>query len=143
MTMALQFADMRSWSSFFDVVLFFFFFVNFIYWSKCHVNIITDSWVMKIFLRNWPEIRKSEIPQSEFCPINWDWDKLGMLKLAIKCCWMLQNSRVTTFTVSEILRENHHPPRLGLRILFLVRITLCSKCSVVQQMSPSIQEWTK
>ena len=40
----------------------------------------------------------------------------------VKCYWMLQNARVTAFTVSELLRENHQgagitlPPRLGLNI---------------------------
>ena len=44
----------------------------------------------------------------------------------IKCYWILQNIRVTAFTVSELLRENqqgeggkvtHPPPRLGLKVL--------------------------
>ena len=44
----------------------------------------------------------------------------------IKCYWVLENIRVTAFTVSELLRENqqgeggkvtHPPPRLGLKVL--------------------------
>ena len=58
MAMILQFVDMTSPSSFFDVVLFFF-----SYWSKFHVNNITGSGVMTIsfykrLTRN-PEIRNS------------------------------------------------------------------------------------
>ena len=97
--------------------------VKFSYWFKIHVNIITGSGIMTIFfIRDWPEIRKSEIPPSEFCPISGDWGKLWIPNLArmspIKYYWMLQNSRVTALTVFELLRENQlgvklpstHPP---------------------------------
>ena len=58
-----------------------------------------------------------------------DWGKYGISNLAqtslIKCYWMLQNTRVTTFTVAELLSENQQEgegggvvklllPRLGL-----------------------------
>ena len=47
---------------------------------------------------------------SEFCPISGDWGELWIPNLAwmslIECYWMLQNSRVTAFTVFELLREN-------------------------------------
>ena len=73
-----------------------------------------SSLVLKLwqfsFIKDWPEIRKSEILPSEFCSISGDWGKLVMPNLArvplIKCYWILQNSRVTPFTVSELLREN-------------------------------------
>ena len=62
------------------------------------------------FVRDWPKIRKSEIPPSEFCPISEDWGKLWILNSArmsvIECYWILQNSRVTAFTVLELLKEN-------------------------------------
>ena len=62
------------------------------------------------FIRDWPEIRKSEIPSSEFCPISKDWGELEITNLArmslLKCYWMLQNARVTAFIISELLREN-------------------------------------
>ena len=89
----------------------FVFLVKFSYWSKFHVNIITvlELWQFS-FIRDWPEIRESEIPPSEFCPIPGDWDKLWIPNLAqmslIECYWMLQNFRVTTFTVFELLKEN-------------------------------------
>ena len=59
---------------------------------------------------NWPEIRKSEIPSSEL-PNIWRLEQVGDTKFSTNvsnkmCCWMLQNVRVTAFTVSELLREN-------------------------------------
>ena len=102
-------SDIKSSSIFFD-------FVSFLLSS-----LVTDPSFMSIsslvlelwqfsFIRDWPEIRKSEIPPSEFCPISGDWGKLWIPNLArmslIECYWMLQNARVTAFTVSELLREN-------------------------------------
>ena len=101
---------------------------KFSYWSKFHVKIITGSGIMTIFFYKWlTEIGNSA---SEFVPISRDWGKLWARHLAgmslIQCYWMLQNSRVTTFTVLELLRENQLgrdgkitssplPPRLGLK----------------------------
>ena len=88
-------------------------------------SLVLELWQFP-FIRDWPEIRKSEISPSEFCPISVDWDELSLPNLAqmflIECYWVLQNSRVTTFSVFESLRENHlegvklppSPPRLGL-----------------------------
>ena len=90
-------------------------------------SLVLELWQFS-FIRDWQEIRKSEIPPSEFCPISGDWGELWILNLArmslIECYWMLQNSRVTAFTVFELLRENQlrggglnyppSPPRLGL-----------------------------
>ena len=61
-------------------------FVKFNYWSKFHVNIIAGSGAMTIFvykvIRNhWPEIRKSEIPLSKFCPISGEQGELGIPNL--------------------------------------------------------------
>ena len=48
-------------------------------------------------------------PESGFCPIFGDWNKLEIPNLERmslkKRYWMLQNARVTTFTISELLRE--------------------------------------
>ena len=47
---------------------------------------------------------------SEFCQISGDWGKLEIPNLAqmslMKCYRMLQNTKVTGSTVSELLREN-------------------------------------
>ena len=60
--------------------------VKFSYWSKFHLNIITGSGIMTepVMLLRWNR----------------------MLLNLIECYWMLQNSRVTAFTVFELLREN-------------------------------------
>ena len=72
-------------------------------------SLVLELWKFS-FIRDWTEIRKLEIPPSEFCPISADLVKLGIPNLAwmflIKCYWMLQNARITAFTVSELLREN-------------------------------------
>ena len=61
-------------------------------------------------IKGWLEIWKSGIPLSEFCPVSGDRGKLGISNLwimsLIKCYWMLQNARVTAFTISEFSREN-------------------------------------
>ena len=86
--------------------------IKFSYWSRFHVNIITGSGTMTIFfIRDGLDIPKSKIPPSEFCPISGDWGQLWIpnlprMCLIIECYWMLQNSRVTAFTIIELLREN-------------------------------------
>ena len=95
---------------FFDIILFFF------------SSLVTGSGFMSIsslvlelrqfsFIRDWPEIWKSEIPLSEFYPISGDWDELGIPSLArmflMKCYLMLQIAKVTAFTVSELLRKTN------------------------------------
>ena len=74
MTVTLQFADMTSSSNFCDL---------FTYGSEFHVNIITGSGVMIIFIykeltRN-PEIRNTLV---SVCPIYGDWAKSGIPNLA-------------------------------------------------------------
>ena len=109
MTMTSQFSDMTSTSNFFDVVLFL---LSSLVTGPSFMSIsslILELWQFS-FIRDWPEIRKSEIPPSELCPISGDWDKLWIPNLArmslIECYWMLHNYRVTAFTVFELLREN-------------------------------------
>ena len=108
MTMTSQFSDMTSTSNFFDVVLFL---LSSLVTGLSFMSIsllVLELWQFS-FIRDWPEIRKSEIPPSEFCPISEDWNGLCMPNLArmslIEFYWMLQNSRVTAFTAFE-LREN-------------------------------------
>ena len=118
MAMTSQFSDTTSKSNFFDVLLFLlssFSGPNFMSIS----SLVLELWQLS-FIMDWPEIRKSEIPLSEFCPISGDCGQLWPQNLArmslIECYWMLQNSRVTAFTVFELLRENQlggkiTPPR--------------------------------
>ena len=44
-------------------------------------SLVLELWQFSL-IRNWPEIRKSEIPPSEFCPISGDWGELGIPNLA-------------------------------------------------------------
>ena len=109
MTMTSQFSDMTSTSNFFDVVLFL---LSSLVTGPSFMSItslVLELWQFS-FIRDWPEIRKSEIPPSEFCQKSRDWGKLWVPKLAqmclTKCYWLLKNSRVTAFTGLELLREN-------------------------------------
>ena len=108
MTMTSQFSNKTSPSNFFDAVLFL---LSSLVTDPSFMSIsslVLELWQIS-FIRDWPEIQKSEIPQSEFCPISGDWGKLWIPNLAwmflIECYWMLQNSSVTAFTIFE-LREN-------------------------------------
>ena len=107
--MTSQLGNMTSSPNFFDVILFL---LSSLVTGPCFMSI---SWVVLeliqfSFIRDWPEIQKSEIPPSEFCPISGDWMKLEISNMALislmKCYWMLQNARVTAFIISELLREN-------------------------------------
>ena len=93
--MTSQFPDITSPSNLFDVVLF-------LLWSLVNgpsfmliSSLVLELWQFS-FIRDWPEIRKSETLPSEFCPIFGDWDKLGIRNLTrvslIKCYWMAQNA---------------------------------------------------
>ena len=100
---------MTSTLNFFDAVLFL---LSNLLTSPKFMSIsllVLELWQF-LFIRDWPEIWKSEIPPSEFCTISRDLGELEIPNLVrmylIKCYWMLQNARVTDFTVSELSREN-------------------------------------
>ena len=99
---------MTSTSNFFNVVLFL---LSRLVSGPSFMSILSlvlELWQYS-FTRDWPEIRKSEIPPSEFCAISGDWGKLWIQNLAwmslIEYNWMKKNSRVTAFTVLELLKE--------------------------------------
>ena len=107
--------EMKSSSNFFD-------FVSFLLSS-----LVTDPSFMSIsslvlelwqflFIRDSPEIRKSEKLSPDFCPISGDWGEWRIPNLAgtslIKCYWILQNAKVTAFTVSELLTEKEQGVKL-------------------------------
>ena len=79
--------------------------------------LVLEVWQFTFFIRDWSEIQKSEMPLSEFCTILGDWDELGIPNLArmslIKCYLGLQNARVTTITVSELLRQNQQVDKVN------------------------------
>ena len=109
---------MTSSSNFFDSFLFILSSLvtgpSFMYIS----SLVLELWQFS-FMRDWPEIWKLEIPLSGFCSVSEDWDELQIPNLPrmslIKYYWMLQNARVTAFTVFELLRKNQQgDSRLGL-----------------------------
>ena len=85
--------------------------VKFSYWSRFHVNIITGSGIMTIFFYKGLT-RNLEIGNNPVwvLPNIWRLGRVMDTNLArmsqIECYWILQNSRVTTFTIFELLREN-------------------------------------
>ena len=89
----------------------FVFLIKFSYWSKFHVNIISGSGVITIFfykgLTRNPEIGNTLV---WVLPNIWRLEKVGDTtfdtNVSKKYCWMLNNARVTAFTVSKLLREN-------------------------------------
>ena len=93
--------------------------------------LVLELWQF-LLIKDWPKIWKSEIPPPEFCPISGDWDELGIPNLArmflIQCYYMLQNARVTAFTVSDLWRENqqggsNYPlPRFGLKMKIAFKV---------------------
>ena len=129
--MTSQLCDMMSSLNFFEVALFL---LSSLVAGPSFTSIsllVLELWQFP-FIRDCPEIKKSEIPLFEFYPISKIEQslntKFGMS--IIKCYWMLQNTRVTAFTVSECLRENqkgeeeqNYPPslpRFGLRTNYLL-----------------------
>ena len=72
-------------------------------------SVILVLWQFPL-IREWKEIWNPEISPSGFCPIFEDRGELGILNLArmflIRYWRKLWNVRVTSFTVSELLRDN-------------------------------------
>ena len=93
--MTSQFADITSSPNFFDIAVFLFSSLDTGLRFMSISWLVLEFWLFS-FIRNWPEIRKSEIPPSE------DWGKLGIRNLAqiylIKSYWMLQKAKVRAFT---------------------------------------------
>ena len=115
MTMTSQFADMTSSSIFFELVLFFL-------WSLVtglsfmSISLLVQELWQFSFIREWSDIGKSKILAPLICQISGDWDKIGIINLArmylMKIYWMLQNDRVTAFTLSQLLKENQQGVKL-------------------------------
>ena len=80
MAMTSQFFDMMLSSDFFDVV---FFLLSSLVTGPSFMSIssrVLELWQLP-FIRDWPEIRKSEVPPPEFCSIFQNWVKLGIPNL--------------------------------------------------------------
>ena len=112
MTMTSQFVDMASSPNRFVVILFLYRYFMSISW------LFLELWQFS-FLMDWPEIRKSELPSSEFYPISGEEGQLVIPCLTqihlIKCYWMLKNARITALPfLSHYGKTNRgiklHPP---------------------------------
>ena len=103
-----QFSSITSFASQFYLCCFVSF-VKFSYWSKFHVNISTGSGVMAIYFYQGLT-RNLEIRNTFICPLSGDWGELGIPNLTQMSNEMLLNAAKCqgySFTVSELLRENH------------------------------------
>ena len=118
MTMTSQFSDIISSSNIFDVVLFL---LSNLVTGPSFIPILSlvlELWQFS-FIRDWPEIRKSEITSSEFCPIEIEIEIRNLAPMSlIKCYSLLQNARVTAYTLSELLRGKTTPPPLPIRVKY-------------------------
>ena len=122
--------DMTSLSFFFCVVLFF---LSSLLTGSSFMSISSLALELWQFssISDWPDIRKSELPPSEFCPISGDWGELWILNLKrmslIQCYSILRISRVSSFCrFCQLGGGGKIPPdpsRLGLRKkLFLKQV---------------------
>ena len=98
-------------------------------------SLVLEFWQFS-FIRNWPDIRKSDITSSEICPISGDRGWLGIPNLArislMKCYRMLQGYSFDPFWVIKVkptgsvklplppAPPSPHPPRLELILLFVL-----------------------
>ena len=80
------------------------------------LSLVPDLWQFSS-IRDWPEIRKLEIPPLDFCPISGDWGELEISNLPrmclMKCYWVLakyQGYSFYCFWVGKI------PPALPIKI---------------------------
>ena len=82
-TMTSQFADMKSSSHFFVVL---FLLQSFVTGSSfMSISSLVLELLEFFVIRDRPEIRKSEMPPSEFCPISGDWSDLVIPNLVRMC----------------------------------------------------------
>ena len=127
--MTSQFSNMTSTSILFDVVLFLLSSLVTGLRFMSISSLVLELWQFS-FIRDWPEIWKSEIPPSEFCPISGDWGELWIPNLARMSNRMLLNAaKFQGYSFNRFwvikgkptggrevkLRPPTHPPRLGLR----------------------------
>ena len=153
--MASQFADMTPSANFLTL---FVSLVKFTYWSNFYVN--TTFGVKRIFIywgltRN-PKIRNTPVcilPKT--CRLGRDRDTKFGTNVSDKMLLILQNARVTAFTVSELLKENQQSggkitsptSRLGLmrKILALKQYVIWSEnLNVVKNIkSDYTKNWKK
>ena len=139
--MTSQFFDMTSSLNFFDVVVFV------LSSSDTGPSFMLMS---RLVLELW------QLPSSSSSLISGQWGKSRIPNLAqmslINCYSILQNARVTAFTVSELLRETQQvgkitppppPPRLGLKSFVSFKFTLSWQIIIFDFMTISFDIFVK
>ena len=96
--MTSQFTNMTPSSNFLDVALFLYSSAVTCLGFMPISLLVLELWPFS-FKRDWPEIRKSETPPSEFYPITRDWKKLGIQNLARMPLMKWQGSSFYCFLV--------------------------------------------
>ena len=132
MAMTSQFSDMTLLLIF---LTFFLFFLSSLVTGPSFMSIsplLLELWQFFSFVRDWPEIRKLEIPLSEFYPISGDWAELWIPSFKVGtnvCNRMLLNdanfqgysfyrfwvNKVKPIEGDKITPTPPLPPRLGLK----------------------------
>ena len=136
------FFDMTSLSNVFDGFLFL---LSILVTGLSFMSIsslVLELWQFP-FIRDWPEIRKSEIPLFQFCPISEDWGELGIPNLAwtslIKCYQMLQNVRVTYSLYRFLVIKGKPTERKGVKITplppprLVIRVRISGKKEILRK----------
>ena len=129
MTMTSQFSETTSTSNFFDVVLFL---LSSLVTGLSFMSVsslVLELWQLS-FIRDWPEIRKSEIPQSETGRQGRAMDTKFGTSVSNRMLLNAAKFQGTALTVFELSRENQlggggvklpppPPPKLVLRNFYL------------------------
>ena len=116
--MTSHFAKMMSSSTFFDIALFL---LSSLITGPIFMSIsslVLELWQFS-FIRDWPEIRKPEIPLCEFCPISGDWSELGISNISNEMLLNAAEWKVINFTVSELSIRESQKNQLGRGVKFL------------------------
>ena len=109
--MTSQLTDMTSSPKFFDVLLLLL--SRLVTGPSFIPSLVLKLWQFS-FIRDWPEIWKSEIPPSGFCQISGNWGELEILHLThislMKCYWMLQNAQGYSFYRFWVINPSRPDP---------------------------------
>ena len=115
--MTSQFVEMASQPIFFDGTLFL---LSSLVAGPSFISIL--SLVLELrqftFIRDWPEIRKLEITQSEFCAWSGDWIKLAIQNL-VKFEKLLHAAKCQCFSFYRFWVIKGKPTR-RVKLLFLI-----------------------
>ena len=112
-----QFSDMTSSSNLFDGAVFLL--SNLVTGLSFMSISLMDLELWKLpFIKDWPEIWKSKIRPSKFCPLSGDWGKLGIPNLAqISLTLNAAKCQRYSFYGFWIFKGNPTTVRIGVKLL--------------------------